>query len=226
MVSKSRIFIWLCIGLYSSCIAAADIPHGFVELNRIAPSIVQEIRYASSHNFTGHPVAGYLAAKCILTLPAATALAQVQSQLLKFGLSLKVYDCYRPQQAVDDFITWSHDLNAQQMRAEFYPHIPKNELFSKDYIAPQSGHSRGSTVDLTIVTLPELKPLAMGTPFDFFDPLSHPDNLNVSALARAHRLLLSSLMQQQGFIPLKTEWWHFSLANEPYPSTYFNFPIH
>lgn len=225
MVSLSRLLTCLCLGLYSSCIAAADVPRGFVELRHIAPSIVQDIRYASPYNFTGHPIAGYFAAKCLLSLPAANALAQAQNELLKFGLSLKVYDCYRPQQAVNDFIAWSQDPHADQMRHEFFPRIPKTELFHQGYIAAQSSHSRGSTVDLTIVTLPNLKALPMGTPYDFLDPLSHPDSLSVPPFARAHRFLLKSLMQQQGFAPLATEWWHFTLANEPYPNTYFNFPI-
>ena len=164
------------------------------------------------------------------------------------GLTLKVYDCYRPQRAVDDFARWAKDLSSTKMRTEFYPQVEKSQLFNEGYIAYRSGHSRGSTVDLTIVPAGSQIPaydqrrkqisctapasqrapdnsLDFGTGYDCFSPLSHPDSQEVSPQQRANRLLLQSLMVQAGFKPLDTEWWHFTLAGEPYPDTYFDFPV-
>jgi len=229
MVSEGK-NLFSIFGLFLMCastLASTALPNGFVELSSIAPTITEEIRYATPHNFTGKAIRGYHAAICILTVPAARALANVQTALQAFGLGLKVFDCYRPQQAVDDFVAWSNDPHTQQMRAEFYPNLDKAELFKQGYIALNSGHSRGSTVDLTLVALPGSgqRELAMGTAYDYLDPLSHPNNLAIPSNARAHRLLLRTLMVDHGFNPLPTEWWHFTLADEPYPNQYFNFPI-
>lgn len=227
---------------------ADNVPEDFIYLKDIDPTIVQDIRYASSHNFIGHPIKGYDTAKCVLTRQAAQALLKVQVELLKSSLALKVYDCYRPQMAVDEFKAWSE--NSQDiMHSEFYPNVPKHLLFKKGYLAEKSGHSRGSTVDLTIVPVPTPKQLDyhpgdqlspcntnyakryhdnsidMGTGYDCMDRLSHPDNKNISKLAYHNRLLLNNIMQKYGFEGIETEWWHFTLKNEPYPNTYFNFPI-
>lgn len=223
-------------------------PADFVDVEQVIPRIQTDMRYFSKHNFVGRQINGYFAPTCLLTKQAANELKSVVDQLLPMGLTLKVYDCYRPQTAVNDFAQWATELNNTSMRAEFYPVIEKHRLFNEHYIAYHSGHSRGSTVDLTIVpsgsTIPvydethqlvsctaprsERFPdnsLDFGTGFDCFSELSHPDNQGVSAQARANRLLLRTLMVQAGFTPLSTEWWHFTLSPEPYPNTYFDFPV-
>lgn len=179
----------------------------FVALSGVAPSVKQEMRYAGSRNFLGRPVAGYEAPKCLLVPKAADALALAQKDLEALGLSLRVYDCFRPQRAVDDFVAWAKGNKERQ------------DLFAKGYIAAKSGHSRGATVDLTI------DGLDMGTPFDAFDERSHAASLRVSRQARANRLLLKSLMEKRGFRGLSEEWWHFTLVDEPFPNTYFDEPV-
>jgi zinc D-Ala-D-Ala dipeptidase len=222
----------------------------FVSISDVDSTIIVEARYFGSHNFLGRPVAGYEAPLCLLTRDAAVALAAVQDELRTFGMSLKTYDCYRPQQAVNDFVAWARDTADTAMRAEFYPRVHKRDLFSDGYIAERSGHSRGSTVDLTIVTLPPAEqpafvpgqPLVsctepagrrfadntidMGTGFDCFDPLSHTANPAVGPVAARNRLLLRSLMDKHGFRNYAREWWHFTLRNEPFPDTYFDRPVH
>lgn len=197
----------------------------FVTLKSQAPSIQEDIRYVTSNNFMGRPIMGYKNPVCILTKQAAMALLQVQNTLNKSNLGLRVFDCYRPQMAVDDFFQWSQDPQDQTMKAEYYPRIDKSELFRRNYIAHRSGHSRGSTVDLTIIDLKTNEPLDMGTPFDFLDPLSQPSNRMVTAEQFKNRMLLQALMRKFGFSSLKNEWWHFSLRNEPYKHKYFNFPV-
>jgi D-alanyl-D-alanine dipeptidase len=209
-------------------------PNDFVNLNTVAPEIQYDLRYFADHNFVGRRIDGYEAPVCLLTSQAAQALKSVEDRLLPMGLTLKVYDCYRPQRAVDDFARWAKDLSSTKMRTEFYPQVEKSQLFNEGYIAYRSGHSRGSTVDLTIVPAGSQIPasqrapdnsLDFGTGYDCFSPLSHPDSQEVSPQQRANRLLLQSLMVQAGFKPLDTEWWHFTLAGEPYPDTYFDFPV-
>ncbi len=218
-------------------------PADFLDIKKFIPEVQTDIRYFSEHNFVGRRIEGYQMPVCLLTEAAAVALKSVVKQLLPMGLTLKIYDCYRPQTAVNDFARWATDINDTKMRAEFYPTVEKSQLFEQGYIAYNSGHSRGSTLDLTIVPLdshevssltrcsvpqsshyPE-NSLDFGTGFDCFSPASHPDYQGISAQARANRLLLRLLMTQAGFIPLDTEWWHFTLANEPYPDTYFDFPV-
>jgi D-alanyl-D-alanine dipeptidase len=215
-----------------------------VEIRSVDPTIVVEARYAGVHNFIGRPIIGYHAEKCFLTPEAASALAKVQAEVRTFGLSLKVYDCYRPQRAVNDFIAWAKDEADQKMKREFYPRVDKRDAFKLGYISEKSGHSRGSTVDLTLVPLPAPpqpqyrdgqrlvdctarrrwrdNTLDMGTGYDCFDELAHAANPNLSPLARRNRLLLKSVMEKFGFRGIVTEWWHFTLANEPFPNTYFD----
>ncbi|MQA89987.1 MAG: D-alanyl-D-alanine dipeptidase, partial [Gemmatimonas sp.] len=212
-------------------------------------TIVVEARYYGSHNFIGRQIAGYDAPLCLLTHEAATALARVQAELRPFGVGLKTYDCYRPQRAVDDFAAWASDTADTTMKAEFYPAVEKRNLFRDGYIAERSGHSRGSTVDLTIVPLPapaqreyqEGEPLVdcrrpvgerfpdnsldMGTGYDCFDPLSHTANPGIGPKARRNRLLLKAVMERHGFSNYAQEWWHFTLADEPHPETYFDLPV-
>ncbi|BBB15721.1 D-alanyl-D-alanine dipeptidase [Candidatus Rickettsiella viridis] len=204
---------------------ATEKTSNFVALKSQAPSIQEDIRYVTSNNFMGRPIMGYKNPICILTKQAAIALLHVQNVLNKNNLGLRVFDCYRPQMAVDDFFQWSQNPNDQKMKAEYYPHINKSELFQRNYIAHRSGHSRGSTVDLTIIDLKTNEPLDMGTPFDFLDPLSQPSNRSVSPEQFKNRMLLQTLMREAGFSSLKNEWWHFSLRNEPYKHIYFNFPV-
>ena len=227
---------------------AQDIPIGFVEIRKVIPDIVLDLRYFTSHNFLGVPVEGYEAEKCYITKAAADSLSKIQAELRKFNLSLKVYDAYRPQRAVNHFVRWANDLSDTLTKKEFYPTLDKSRLFVDGFIAEKSGHSRGSTVDLTIVPIPlPFQPdfevenqcecfestekrfrdntIDMGTGFDCFNDLSHTENPNLSIEQRANRLLLKSLMDKYGFKSITEEWWHFTLRNEPYPSTYFDFEI-
>ena len=211
--------------LTPSTAIADTLPPGFVHVADVIPGIHEDVRYFTSNNFIGEPIRGYDAARCILTYPAAQALAQVQTQAALFGLGLTLFDCYRPQRAVDHFVAWSKNLDDQRHKAEYYPDVAKDRLFVEGYIAERSGHSRGSTVDLTLVDLATGQPLDMGTPFDYFGPASAPGSTLVSAEARANRLALQQLMQGAGFKPLPEEWWHFTLIREPFPTTYFDFPV-
>jgi len=200
-------------------------PDIFVNAASVAPGLIVEARYASSHNFVGRPIDGYDKPLCYLTRPAATALAQVVADLESRGLTLKVFDCYRPARAVAHFVRWARNLRDQSMKAEFYPQLDKTTLFRDGYVATHSGHSRGSTVDLTIAGSADGRELDMGTPFDFFSPRSWPSDRSVSAAAQANRVLLAQAMRRRGFRSYDKEWWHFTLRHEPFPQTYFDFPV-
>ncbi len=228
---------------------AGSAPEEFVALRDVDPTIVEEIRYAGQHNFVGHPVRGYREPTCLLTKPAAEALHAAQQELLQQGYTLKVYDCFRPQRAVDQFVSWAERPHDQRMKDEFYPRTDKSTLFEDGYIAEESGHSRGSTVDLTLVELPAHpqrpyvpgEPLTpcyapqherfpdnnvdMATGFDCFDTLSHTDDPRVSGEARHNRDLLRSALASVGMENYPDEWWHFTLSEEPFPDTYFDFPV-
>ncbi len=204
------------------------LPEGFVYVKDVIPDIVLDMRYLTANNFLGSPVEGYKANKCILSKEAAMALKKVQEDLKAFGLGLKIFDAYRPQQAVNHFVKWAEDVEDVTNKPIYYPNIPKDQLFAKGFIAARSGHSRGSTVDLTIISLKEdenQQELSMGTRFDFFGPPSWPDYPDISFTARAHRKLLQLVMEKHGFKHLPEEWWHFTLVDEPYPDTYFDFPV-
>ncbi|WP_371347393.1 M15 family metallopeptidase [Ancylobacter sp. IITR112] len=228
---------------------SADLPDGFVRLKSLAPGVQYDLRYTGSHNFVGRPIRGYEASECILTRPAAEALAKAAEELAPQGLGLKIYDCYRPARAVADFVAWAKDLGDVTMKPEFYPRVPKDELFARGYIAEKSGHSRGSTVDLALVRLdaaparPWLPgdPLAdcalpvgqrfddgtldFGTGYDCFDVRAHHGAEGIASAATANRLTLKTLMERHGFKPYAEEWWHYTLADEPFPDTYFDFPV-
>jgi D-alanyl-D-alanine dipeptidase len=203
------------------------LPKGFVYLDETVPDILTDMRYATTHNFVGDRIDGYLQPRPILTRQAAVALQKAQEELRPFGLGLKLFDAYRPQRAVDHFVRWAKDVTDIRMKAEFYPGVQKENLFRDDYIAAKSGHSRGSTVDVTIVPLGDAsaRELDMGTGFDFFGPESWPERRDISPDQRAHRMLLQILMKKCGFTPYPKEWWHFTLKNEPFPDTYFDFPV-
>lgn len=217
-------FIFLALLIFIVMdVFAEEKPDNFVYVSEIIPNIKQDLRYFGKNNFVGRPITGYKKPVCILTSAATHALLQIQTALNKQNLGLLVYDCYRPQMAVNDFIIWSQNIEDQTTKNLFYPHIDKRELFKRNYIARRSGHTRGSTVDLTIVDLKNNQVLDMGTPFDYLDPLSHPGNRDITEEQFKNRMLLQSFMIKFGFRPIKTEWWHFTLKNEPYKNTYFNF---
>ena len=229
---RNLIFLFLIISSFSNINFAQQqsetLPEGFVYVDSIIPTIKVELRYYTTHNFVGKRIDGYVNPRCILTLKAATALKEVQDELKPFGLGIKIYDAYRPQQAVDNFIRWAEDLDDTLMKQEFYPDVEKKNLFKEDYIASRSGHSRGSTADLTIVSIDNKNPnqeLDMGTGFDFFGEESWPNYPDISPDQRANRMLLQIVMEKHGFKRYPKEWWHFTLKDEPFPDTYFNFPI-
>jgi zinc D-Ala-D-Ala dipeptidase len=201
---------------------------GMVSLEALVPGIALDIRYAGRHNFVGRPVDGYDAAKCYLLQPVAKALQRVETELRSQGLRLQVFDCYRPVRAVRDFVAWAADAQDQAGKAEFYPNLPKSSLVP-GYISDRSGHSRGATVDLTLLRCDtggkDCKPLDMGTPFDFFDPLAHTDAPAATPAQRANRHLLRDAMQRAGFRNYAQEWWHYTLQPEPSPATAYDFPV-
>ncbi len=224
-------------------------PDDFVNVKEVIPDIIIELRYFGNYNFIGKRIEGYNADICYLTKAAADSLAKVQEELRKFNFTLKIYDGYRPQRAVNHFVEWAKDLKDTLMRKEFYPTVDKKDLFKDGYIADRSSHSRGSTVDLTIVPIPvpeqEQFPednqlcecflplnsrfkdnsIDMGSGFDCFHPISHTANKDLELNQRINRLLLKTLMEKYGFKNYPFEWWHFTLINEPYPDTYFDFVI-
>jgi D-alanyl-D-alanine dipeptidase len=206
-----------------------DLPDNFVYVKDVIPNVKVELRYFTERNLLGRRVDGYVKPKRILTKEAAEALKNVQEDLNGFGLELKIFDGYRPQRAVDDFVRWARDPGDTKTQKEYYPKFRnKEDLFKEQYLVERSSHSRGSAVDLTIVYSDEQgreSDLRMGTRFDFFGPESNPESTLISAESRAHRMLLQVIMQKHGFKPSLKEWWHFSLKNEPFPSTYFDFPI-
>ena len=235
--------------LPAQALASSALPKGLAYLREIDPTIVQDIRYAGSHNFVGRPIRGYLAAECILSAPAANALKTVQRKLAENKLSLIVWDCYRPKRAVQDFLQWSRDPTHSETKAEFYPRTDKERLFDLGYLAKRSAHSQGSTVDLGIVTTsfssapppdPSHRPGActspkgerfedgtidFGTGYDCLDLLSNTSSPLVGPTALRNRQTLKSLMKAAGFRPYAREWWHFELINEPFNRDGFDFDV-
>jgi D-alanyl-D-alanine dipeptidase len=210
----------------------------FVDAASAVQGLVVDMRYFGTDNFVGARIDGYEQPRCLLTKAAASALAAVQGDLAGQGLSLKVFDCYRPARAVAHFMRWARDIGDVARKRDYYPDLDKRNLFKEGYIAERSGHSRGSTVDLTLVRRSNSgaaadgwAPMAgegeldMGTPFDLFSPKSWPSNRSVSAPAQQNRALLATAMTRRGFRPYAKEWWHFTLANEPFPHTYFDIPV-
>jgi len=246
-VLKFRRTYWKCYILAIFPSYSFALPDGFVYLKHIAPNIKQDIRYAQSYNFIGRPISGYKQGVCILTKKAAKQLAKVELAAEKIGYRLKVYDCYRPVKAVRTFYRWSQRNNDKKMKAAFYPREEKSQLFGNGYIARRSGHSRGSTVDITLVkTKSTYKPqsrkqldrcydktraylndnsIDMGTRFDCLDISAHYHYSGLSKTQKHNRYILRQLMTKYGFKPYSKEWWHFTLNKEPYPKTYFNFNV-
>ena len=200
-------------------------PSGFVVLADFVPSIIQEIRYHSSYNFIGERIDGYEDPCALITKEAARALKSASAELIVQGYRLKVFDAYRPVCAVKQFVLWGIEDQDIRMKPYFYPELEKQELFSKGYIAKNSSHSRGSAVDLTLVDMKTGKEVDMGSPFDLFSEASHPDFKGITEEQFENRMLLQRVMVRNGFDTLFCEWWHFCLHNEPYPETYFEFPV-
>ncbi len=198
----------------------------FVEITEIIPDAILEIRYYSTYNFVGTRIDGYLQPTALLTRQAADSLRAVSDELLAKGYRLKIYDAYRPQRAVDHFVRWAADVSDTLMKPYFYPDLDKSVLFEQEYIMEKSGHTRGSTVDLTLFDMATEKEVDMGGTFDWFGIESHPDyTATITPEQFANRMILREAMVRHGFKTLESEWWHFTLANEPYPDTYFTFPV-
>ena len=197
----------------------------FVLLTEAVPDAILEIRYYSTYNFIGDRIDGYEEPLAFLTKEAASALKAVSDDLIAKGYRLKIYDAYRPQRAVTHFVNWAKDTADTRMKQFFYPDLEKAVLFPQGYIAEHSGHSRGSTVDLTLFDMNTEKEADMGGTFDFFGELSHPDYKNITDEQYQNRMILRDAMTAHGFKPLAEEWWHFTLENEPFPDTYFTFPV-
>jgi D-alanyl-D-alanine dipeptidase len=230
-------------------VVTPGLPPDAVRLRDVAPDVVQEMRYAGRHNFVGRVVTGYEALECWLTRPAARAVARVQRRVARKGFTLKVYDCFRPQRAVDDFVRWAEDPAARAMKREFYPTLAKTVLFPEGYIAARSSHSRGSTVDVTLLpagagrsprwrsgdalvrcTAPVARrfpdtSIDMGTGFDCFDPLAHLASTGITERQKRNRALLLTAMTAEGFSSYAEEWWHYTLDDEPHPDTYYDASI-
>lgn len=198
---------------------------GFVMLSEAIPDVLLEMRYYSTYNFVGDRIMGYEEPCAMLTREAAQALKAVSDELILKGYRLKIFDAYRPRQAVAHFVAWAKDFGDVRMKKYFYPKLDKSVLFAQGYISSRSGHSRGSTVDLTLFDMSTGKEVDMGGPFDFFDKLSHPKYARISKEQYENRMILRNAMMAHGFKPISTEWWHFTLINEPYPNTYFTFPV-
>ena len=209
----------------------------FVNITDVVPDAILEIRYYGTYNFVGKRIDGYQQPTAMLTRQAADSLLAVSNDLKQMGYRLKIYDAYRPQMAVDHFVRWGKDLNDTLMKRYFYPNVDKSRLFELDYIAEKSGHTRGSTLDLTIFDMNTEKEADMGGTFDWFGTESHPDcggnpetgvyrpNDTISEAQFNNRMVLRNAMMRHGFKPYSSEWWHFTLKGEPFPDTYFNFPV-
>ncbi|MFV8226619.1 M15 family metallopeptidase [Christiangramia aquimixticola] len=202
------------------------LPEGFVYIDEVIPDIIVDLRYTGSNNFMGRPVEGYENGRAVLSEKAAKALKGVQQELIKeHDFMLKIFDAYRPQRAVNDFVAWSKDEKDTLAKHKYYPDLAKSELFPLGYIASRSGHSRGSTVDLTLVKVKDCKEVDMGSPYDFFGDVSNHGTSKIEAEQTQHRELLRRIMKKHGFRSYRQEWWHYTFDAEPFPDTYFDFPV-
>jgi len=239
--------LWLMIAVVVSCISSCEKESAkgvspadnsqFVNITDVIPDVILEIRYFGTYNFVGTRIDGYEAPTALLTRQAADSLKAVSDDLKRMGFRLKIYDAYRPQKAVDHFVRWAKDVNDTVMKRYFYPDLDKSMLFPQEYIIERSGHTRGSTLDLTLFDMDKEKEADMGGTFDWFGKESHPDfcgnpdtfeyqpSDSLTAEQFNNRMILRRAMMLHGFKPLHTEWWHFTLENEPFPDTYFTFPV-
>jgi len=209
---------------FLSSLFSNNLPKGFVYIDEVINDVDIDIRYSNDNNFIGKKINGYNQSAAISTKELALALQEIQNDLKHFGYGVKIFDAYRPQKAVNHFSRWSTNDDVL-MKDLFYPNIEKRDLFKEGYIASRSGHSRGSTIDLTIINLKTKEELDMGTSYDFFGIESSYDYSGLTYEQNSNRLLLYSVMKKYGFKSLKSEWWHFTLENEPFPDTYFNFNV-
>ncbi len=229
---SGRRFIWVLVCLVAlwavpghTAAVRLGLPAGFVYLTDVAPEILLDLRYYGSDNFVGATIDGYRAPVAIVSKQAAAALKKASDVCARRGYALKIFDAYRPKSAVDHFVRWARDRSDMKTKARFYPDTDKSQLFKQGYIAGKSGHSRGSTVDLTLVDRADGKELDMGSPFDFFGPVSHHGASLIRPEQAANRAVLKSIMQESGFKAYSKEWWHYTLENEPFPQTYFDFAV-
>lgn len=199
--------------------------NALIDAGEAVEGIVTDIRYAGKNNFLGRPVTGYSAAKCWLSQEATSALTKAQRLAETQGLAILIYDCFRPQRAVDDFVRWVSGNEDEPTKEIYYPNVPRRELIDRGYIASRSGHSRGSTIDLTLIAKGNGQPLNMGTPWDYFDARSHTVSKEIVGDAAKNRQILKRIMESAGFRGYYAEWWHFTLENEPFPDSYFDIPI-
>jgi len=219
------VFWLLCFAAHATPIEIPSPHPGFVYVTDVIPDVLLEIRYYSTYNFTANRVDGYIAPTAILSKEAAAALKNASDALRGQGYVLKIFDAYRPQVAVDHLVHWATDVADTRLKSVFYPEVDKDKLLALGYIAKKSGHSRGSTVDLTLVDMQTGREVDMGSPFDFFGPISSHGTALISLKQAANREILKKAMMKAGFKPYSKEWWHYTLKNEPYPDTYFNFPV-
>ena len=224
MKSLAYLLLFL-ISLNTGLAQEKNLHKDFVYIKEQIPDIKLDIRYAGSNNFIGKPVNSYQKPVGILSKPATEALEKVQNDLMSQGYCLKIFDAYRPQTAVNHFIEWARNPADTLTKAKFYPEVAKKDLFQLGYIASKSGHSRGSTIDLTIMDAKTGKELDMGSGYDFFGDISHHNTDKITKEQKANRSLLKRIMIKNGFRPYQEEWWHYTLRNEPYPETYFDFPV-
>ncbi len=244
LIVSTVVFLTCCHDDDTPVVSPTEDSSQFVTLTDVVPDAILEIRYYSSYNFVGERIDGYLQPTALLTKRAADSLRAVSDDVSAQGYRLKIFDAYRPQKAVDHFVRWASDLSDTRMKPYFYPDLDKSVLFEQEYIMEKSGHTRGSTVDLTLFDMQTEKELDMGGTFDWFGPESHPDfcghpdtgeytgdnhgspvGRTITAEQFAHRMILRRAMLRHGFKPLDSEWWHFTLRDEPFPDTYFTFPV-
>ena len=224
-MQQKNIFSFLALFVLAIFFAQAPLPQGFSYAKEKIPDLEVDLRYAKKNNFVGQKIDGYNSEKAILSTKTAKALFAAQQEFGRMGLGLKLFDGYRPQRAVDHFVRWAKIPSDTLMKTQFYPNIPKSELFKKNYISTRSGHSRGSSVDVTLIDFSTCKELDMGSPYDFFGKSSNLDYKDLTSKQRANRLLLQRVMNSHGFRPYAQEWWHFTLKNESFPNTYFDFIV-
>lgn len=220
-----KIIILFLFALAFTAQKKAELPEGFVYVKSIIPDLDVELRYFTDHNFVGDTIRGYKSNRLILTTETAKALKSVQDELQTQNICLKIYDGYRPQRAVNHFVAWAKDLGDTINKQQYYPKVDKRNLFNEGYIASKSGHSRGSTVDLTLTDGNTGEPLDMGSPYDFFGEESWVEYQDISAEQKANRELLQEVMQKHNFRNYANEWWHFTMRWEPFPETYFDFVV-
>ncbi len=218
---KGRLFLKISC----SKINKSKLPDGFVIVSDVVPDIIQEIRQYTTYNFVGKRIDSYNAPVAILSKEAADALKMASNNFISNGYYIKIFDAYRPQSAVNHFVRWAEDLNDTKMKSVFYPFVDKKDLFDLGYISKKSAHSRGSALDMTLIDMKTGKEIDTGSPVDLFDEISHHCTNKITSKQMENRMIIKNTMETNGFESYSNEWWHYTLRNEPYPNTYFDFPI-